>query len=237
VFLVLINLQFHNLYKSIIIREIMVLMDVKAVLYDLDGTIIDTERMHEEAWIRVCAEYGVVPSAQMLLQQKGMTGEAAVKMMFPPSLRTDAQYIIRKETEYALKNVAQVRIHAGFMEAYNVLTANPVGVAVCTSALPNLVSAVLDVLPELQCLRDRIICKGMYTKGKPSAEPLLAGLRELGLPETTPAMYVGDAFMDYLSAQNAGMRFVYFCPDDSRKDERIPDTVPIIKDHRELLGL
>jgi len=212
-------------------------MDVKAVLYDLDGTIIDTERMHEEAWVKVCADYAVVPSAQMLLHQKGMSGEAAVEMMFPPELRTHAPDIIRKETEYALENIAQVRLHAGFMEAYDTLTARGINVAVCTSALPNLVSAVLDVLPEIQCLKDRIICKGMYTQGKPSAEPLLVGLQKLGLPETTLGIYVGDAFMDYLSSQNAHMRFAYFCPDENRKDERIPDTVPVIKDHRDLLRL
>lgn len=77
----------------------------------------------------------------------------------------------------------------------------------------------------------------MYKQGKPQAEPLLLTADKMEL-KTNQCLYVGDAYYnDYLAAWNAGMNFIYFCPNAKNFDVRIPSEIFKITHHKELLKI
>ena len=53
---------------------------VKAVIFDMDGLMFDTERLAREAWYRAMAEYGYVVDDSTYLTAVGRTVEAACQI-------------------------------------------------------------------------------------------------------------------------------------------------------------
>ena len=105
----------------------------------------------------------------------------------------------------------------------------------CTSARQEFVDRVLESVPALRVLDGKVVCKEMFKEGKPSAEPLLVTLKHLGGLTADQAVYIGDAHADYGSAINVGMDFFYFCDSSSLDDQRIPQHIPRLYNHLELL--
>ncbi len=205
----------------------------KAVIYDFDGTIIDTEKLHEDGWIQALAPYGITPTRDMLLFQKGRSGEAAAKYMLPAEMHHLVDQVREAKATYVLEHLGEVPVLGNFNQAYERLRAEGLTVGICTSARPDFIDTLLHLTP-LKELAQTTVCKGMYQKGKPDPEPLLKTLEKIGGLTPQQAVYVGDAESDYQMARNTGMRFLYFCSGDH--DPKIPATVPKTNDHLEIFS-
>lgn len=210
-------------------------MSIEAVIYDLDETIIETGSLHEQGWMHALKLFNIVPSAEWLLFQRGKSGEDALKGILPEELYVHMGQIRDTKATYVLEHLGEVKVYAGFAECSEELQRRGIKQAICTSARPDFIQEVVRQVPPLAAFEGKIVGKGMYAKGKPAPDPLLATLKLLGNVESHNAFYVGDAQSDYLCAQNAGVEFVYFCSDVAARDERIPGSVKQINDHRELL--
>ena len=209
----------------------------QVVLYDMDGTIIDTDHLHLQAWQYTGRRYGFEVSSGQLSKLKGLSGKKTLEAL----LEVDDHSIISEASqikfEYLMAHLAEVEILGNFVEAYQRLQEKSIPIGVCTSARQEFVNGVLQKVPALSFLEGKVVWKEMFAEGKPSAEPLWTTFDHLKIPRTAPAIYVGDGFSDYGSAQKAGMPFYYFCPDQEKKDARFPKNVPVISDHRELIPL
>jgi len=212
----------------------------QAVIYDFDGTIIDTEQLHANGWRHVGARYGFEVTPKAIVQQRGLSGDKALRLMISAD-RTD---LLSKEkidemrdlkSGYVLEHAGSCPILPGFTETYESLKAQALLVGVCTSARADFIDAVLQQRTELGNLRGNIVSKGMFTKGKPDAEPLLKTLEHLGGIASANAVYVGDAHSDYMCAINAGVKYFHF--DAGTPDPRIPAEVVRMRDHRDLLTI
>lgn len=207
---------------------------IKGVIYDLDGTLISTEALHEKAWTHAAGEHGFSISDQMLADQRGMTNLDAAKMMLPQEKQYMAEQVAEIKASYVRNNFQGASLVPGVTETLDALSTDGRDVWICTSAPQGFVKGVFEVIPELQRLKGKVVWREMYTKGKPAAEPLLATLQRMGLlPDE--AVYIGDAFHDYESSRNAGVRFFFFLPKGAQDDPRIPESIPRISSHQELL--
>lgn len=208
---------------------------IQACIYDLDGTIIDTEKLHEEGWKYACGLQGVTPTLEMLLAQRGLPGDDAARLMLPVEKQDLVRVVREAKAAHVLDHLGEVLFLPGFPEAYQELSARDKKVGICTSARKVFIDAYVAKVPLLRSLEGKIIYKEMYTEGKPSPEPLLLAMQVLGGFNPAECLYVGDAYADYQSAVNAGMDFFYFRGPASMDDERIPPAIPRLSDHRELL--
>ena len=55
--------------------------NIKAVIFDMDGVLFDTERVYLESWIKVFKEYGYTMTKEMYIPLMG-TGRKNVKEVF-----------------------------------------------------------------------------------------------------------------------------------------------------------
>ncbi|MGN6174506.1 MAG: HAD family hydrolase [Streptosporangiaceae bacterium] len=180
---------------------------IEAVLFDLDGVIIDSEPVWEQVRRQVVAEHGGhwAPDAQQRL--RGMsTGEWAsylgtdLGVGLPP--QTSAALVIeRMEARYR----EQVPLLPGAVEAIRRLAAHwPLGLA--SSSPPVLIDAALDAAG----LRDSfaaVMSTEQVPRGKPAPDIYLAVAAQLGcLPETCAA--VEDSTNGLRAAAAAGMQVI-----------------------------
>jgi HAD superfamily hydrolase (TIGR01509 family) len=180
---------------------------IEAVLFDLDGVIIDSEPVWEQVRRKVVAEHGGhwAPDAQQRLM--GMsTGEWArylgtvLGVGLPPE--TIAALVIeRMEALYR----EQVPLLPGAVGAIRRLAAHwPLGLA--SSSPPVLIDAVLDAAG----LRDSftaVMSTEQVPRGKPAPDIYLAVAAQLGRPPGSCAA-VEDSTNGLRAADAAGMQVI-----------------------------
>lgn len=209
-------------------------MKTKGIVYDLDGTIISTIGLHERCWKRAARHFGVILSPQMLLDQKGMTEDAAAIMMLGKKYSDIGSSFVRIKRMFVLESVKEVKPYKSFIKTMGMLEKKGLKVWVCTSVFKKFVKEVYSHFKELNPLWHKTIAREDYKEGKPSAEPILLTLKKMRL-KPSETIYVGDAYSDYKASKNAGCRFVYFCRGE--RDKRIPKNVPGIRLHTEIIKL
>jgi pyrophosphatase PpaX len=225
-----------------------VLSGVQAVIYDLDGTIIDTEQFHRRAWELASREYGLGFSGEEIYHaSKGISSKKTLERILPPELPERGRIISdAAEAKFrymmGLMEQGDVELLPGFMETFDALQQYNLPLGICTSARQENVEALQrnrnsPISRILESLAGKVAWKEMFSNGKPSAEPLQVTLQMMGNLPPERAVYVGDAHPDYLCAHNAGTQFVYFCENLLQKVKEMPETVPTINDHRGLLAL
>ncbi|MFA4946275.1 MAG: HAD family phosphatase [Candidatus Micrarchaeia archaeon] len=208
---------------------------VKGIVYDLDGTIISTTKLHEEAWLHAGKRFGVKITGCFLLKQRGMPNDEAAEKLLRLKDGKLKKFVRAKEN-HAANNLKGARLCAGFASTLEKLVFGGTRVWVCSSAPGSLVGKILGRFPALRKLRGKTVSREMYYKGKPNAEPLLLTFAKMGL-KPRECVYVGDALSDYRAAKNAGCKFVYFCEKQKNRDKKIPKTIPHIARHAEILKL
>jgi len=205
----------------------------KGVIYDLDGTIIDTTHLHEMAWQEVGDSLGIHLSAEMLVKQKGVSNEEAVRLLFPSQGTEKVEQLVQKKNEYIANNFGKFVEVKGIAEVISELQKKEYKVWICTSAPKEFVMRVASEISVVDDIKDNIVWREMCKEGKPSPEPLLFTLKQMGLqaPET---VFVGDAWSDYKASIAAKIPFLYFSPEYSEPDSTIPDNIPRLKNHKEI---
>lgn len=207
---------------------------IDGIAYDLDGTITDTASLHEKAWVRAADDLGVSLTPDFLLDQKGLTGEEAARLVCEDEIAA-LRYSDTKR-EYVGEMFQEITIYEGFFETADKLRAQNRKVWICTSAPKSFIERIFAYEPRFRPFFDCTVYREMYANGKPDPEPLKLAFSRMHLAEAH-CVYVGDAYSDYMAAQNAGCKFVYFCDPETARDAKIPADTYSIAMHSQLLTL
>ena len=180
---------------------------IKAVLFDLDGTLADTAPDLAYALNRVREARGLPPlplSATRPYASHGARGLIGVGFNVQPG--EPGYDALREEflATYADNLCRQTRLFAGLLELLDQLDARALRWGVVTNKQERFALPLLELLK----VRSRAACiiGGDTTgKSKPHPEPLLAASRAIGkTPES--CVYVGDDLRDVQAGQAAGMK-------------------------------
>lgn len=180
---------------------------IKAVLFDLDGTLADTAPDLAYALNRVRSARGLAPlplAATRPFTSHGARGLLGVGFNIQPG---DPDYdALREEflAIYADNLCRETRIFAGMPELLDALQARGLPWGVVTNKQERFTLPLLEKLG----VRDRAACVvGGDTTGqsKPHPEPLLAASRAIGVAPDS-CVYVGDDRRDVEAGRAAGMK-------------------------------
>jgi beta-phosphoglucomutase len=110
-----------------------------AVLFDLDGVLIDTTALHYRVWDEFARGRGFVPSRQQLLETNGRRAEETIRLWLGPGL-SDAQVAAitadREINANRLLATEPVQPVPGAIEFVHALQRAGIPMAVATSATP-----------------------------------------------------------------------------------------------------
>jgi beta-phosphoglucomutase-like phosphatase (HAD superfamily) len=205
-----------------------------AFVYDLDGTVVESQHIHNEGWKYAASEFGIELTPKMLIDQKGMKGDEAAKMMLKIDDASLIQEFRKVKKQYVANHVGDMQLYPGFVDTVEFILTKDKHVWICTAASPPFVDKLMASIQNLAYFKNRIVTSDMYDKGKPNPEPLLKTLELIGGLKQSQGIYIGDAFSDYGCARNARTKFCYFNPAEDSWDERIPSNTMAIQKHTDL---
>ncbi len=193
----------------------------KAVLFDMDGLIIDTEKHYQTAWIQAAREMGFDMTTKEQLYLRSCSKKYAEPIMqgfFGPTFDYDKVRDRRKEImEEELKKHG-IKKKPYVDEILEYLKENGIKRALVTATPENRARKYLKEV-ELEESFDKIICADMVKKGKPDPDIYLYACSQIEeKPEDCLALE--DSPNGVRSAHGAGVD-VIMVPDLSEPDEEL----------------
>jgi 2-phosphoglycolate phosphatase len=179
---------------------------VRAVLFDLDGTLLDTAPDMVAALNVLRREEQLDPLPYLEVKPLVSHGaNALVRHAFPSADKALFEALrMRFLDRYAAALVVHTRPYEGVSEMLTYLDSAAIPWGIVTNKTEGLTGPLLEQLG-LRSRADVIVCGDTVAERKPHPLPLLYAAAQLGVaPGST--VYVGDAERDILAAQAAGMR-------------------------------
>ena len=179
----------------------------KAVLFDLDGTLVDTIPDIAAVMNAVLEELGFPPHPQKeYLAFVGWGSRELSRLSLPESARTEENIRAADrgmKTLYAKNPVARSRPYPGIKDALGALNRHGIGLAVLSNKPDELTQAVIEKLfPDIPFAVVRGGRDGVPNKPDPTSA--LAIARELSV-DPQDCFFVGDSDVDMRTAVNARM--------------------------------
>lgn len=182
---------------------------IRALIFDLDGTMCDSMPTHDEAWVRFLAAKGIEIDVERFLRETAGLRNAEIVASYlgngKPMSDAEALAIGReKEALYRQLYAPRLAPIAGLHAALDTLQADGFAVAVATSADRDNVAFTLGGLG-LAGRFATIVGAEDVARGKPHPDGYLLASERLGIaPEA--CLVVEDSRVGIEAARGAGMR-------------------------------
>jgi len=207
-------------------RKGTLLAEARGVIFDIDGTLVDTREAHLQAWQAAFAAFGVhVPRRQQEGQFGKHSQQWARALLSPREFEEFGQDIIaRKNAEY-FERLKTAAAFPGARELLRELKASGKLIALATGATWEELRLHLEKLCASASRRtgldraatqpgsegllrvDAVIYDAEVERGKPDPEVYVIARQRLGTaPQET--IVVGDSIYDVLAAGAAGLRCI-----------------------------
>lgn len=176
-------------------------MNIETVLFDMDGTLIDTNELILESFKHTFNHYGYQFSDQEILTFNG-----------PPLVDTfvglDSDLADEMIETYRTHNLAHheqyVKVFPEVIETLEALQRRGIPMGVVSAKMRTGVELGLEITG-IRDFFQTIVAVDDVTRAKPHAEPVLKGMKALqGKPEST--LMIGDNYHDIEAGHNAGVQ-------------------------------
>jgi HAD superfamily hydrolase (TIGR01509 family) len=169
------------------------------VLFDMDGTLVDTNYLHTLAWSRALGEAGEWAPMNAIHRLVGMGGDNLV----PTLLGHECPAAERARAAHYRELVSEARPFPGAGELVRVAHERGLTTAVATSSPSQELDAMLDLL-DLVGVVDATTTADDVESSKPGPEVFLVAMTKASL-DPTRTVAVGDSTWDVQAAQAAGI--------------------------------
>lgn len=179
-----------------------------AVLFDMDGLMVDTEPLAREAWAQVAAGYGATISDDLFGRMLGRrTVESAQLVLAELHLPLSVDELVSRKTGAYLATLeAGVPVMPGLWELLDAIERRGLPWAVATSTprpVAQVVLAYLGVTGRFQALA----CGDEVMHGKPAPDIFLLAAARLDVPPAV-CLALEDSAPGCAAAVAAGMRVI-----------------------------
>jgi beta-phosphoglucomutase len=177
----------------------------RAVLWDLDGVLIDTFELHFLTWREALSQEGVAFTRATLDRTFGQNNHDTLAYVLgrPPTPEQEARISARKEQRFRQAVRRSARAMPGADDLIRALHADGWRQAVASSAPPENISALMACLETADLLRVRV-SGDLVPIGKPDPAIFLLAARELSVPPAR-CVVIEDAPVGVQAAAQAGM--------------------------------
>jgi len=198
---------------------------ILGVLFDMDGLVLDSEKLFSRFWREACARFGYHMSYEQSLQMRALSrerGQQTLHRFFGP----DADYTAIRETRIDLMEAFiqenGVAVKPGIFELLAYLKERGIRTAITSSSPQERIRSYLG-RHGLDTAFDALVSGREVPRGKPEPDIYLRGAEVLGL-KSENCLALEDAPAGLLSAYRAECLPVMI-PDLDQPDE---DTIPLL---------
>lgn len=210
---------------------------VKAVIFDIDGTILDSVDLHAEAWQKTLKHFGFDLPIEDVRRQIGKGGDQLMPSLLPKHV-VDAQVEeIEKERADLFKReyLSEVRPFPRVRELFERIRADGKKIALASSAKADELETYTKIA-EIQGLTDVETSSDDAERSKPHPDIFEAAAEKLGLPKDA-LIILGDTPHDAEAATKAGIRIIgVLCGGSPEQELRDAGCIVIYRDPADLLA-
>lgn len=199
-------------------------MTIRGMILDIDGTLVDTNPAHVEAWRRTFQRFGYDVPAERIVVEVGKGGDKLIPSVLgqeEEDREGEALRKAQKEEFLAIAGAERFRVFAGVEELFRELRHRGIRSALATSSDEKHLDATLASAGlDLRRLPDVVVTRSPEDASKPSPDLVLSALEELCFPPGQCAM-VGDTVYDGQACQAAGVVFLGVLTGPATEDELV----------------
>lgn len=211
---------------------------IKAVIFDMDGLMINSERVTFDGYKKVMGEMGLTITEEFYTTLLGKTIQTA-KQLFADVYGADfcLDEVIPDVHKYMadLFDNEGVPLKKGLIELLEYLKANNYKTIVATSSHRNRVDHILE-LADIEKYFDDSICGDEVQNGKPNPEVFLKSCEKLGV-QPNEALVLEDSEAGIQAAHSGNIRVIcipdmkYPEPEFANKTTEILDSLDCVIDY------
>jgi HAD superfamily hydrolase (TIGR01509 family) len=181
---------------------------IQAVVFDMDGLMIDSEPLHKEAWRATLRRFGHEMNEALFARLMGLRiSEDAVLLREHFHLSASAEALARQRNDLFLASLpGRVEAMPGLRELMAEIGRRRLRCALATSGECRYVDTAMREL-KLDGVFDAMVVAEDVTRGKPSPDVYLLVAQRLGLPPAR-CLVLEDAPNGVRAAKSAGMKCV-----------------------------
>lgn len=184
-------------------------MAKRALIFDMDGTIVDNMAFHTQSWITFFERRGrVVDADEFFRTTAGRQGKEIIRSHMGEHLDDDEVAVLNHEKEAVYRELyaPHLKAVAGFEDLIADARSQGIALAVGTAAPPANVEFTLDGL-DLRRHFETVVGATDVPRGKPHPDVFLEAAKRCGA-EPANCIVFEDAPLGVEAARRAGMRVV-----------------------------
>jgi len=204
-----------------------------AIIFDMDGVIVNNSEYHEKAWSSFCNKYEI----ELIEDEKkqyifGTTNKTALEYIFKRELNKEEvkTYGDEKEELYRQRYQSDIKLANNLNEFLSTLKDNNISLAIATSADNDNVNFVMENTGIREYFAE-IVSSDQIKKGKPDPEIYLEAAKRIN-KETKECIVIEDSLAGIKAGKKAGMKVIAIT--STHKREVINEADLIIDDFSEL---
>ena len=183
-------------------------MALDAIIFDLDGTLVDTNSAHLDSWLYGLRENGFDFGRDRVEPEIGKGGDLLLPALVGESTTKRIGDDVRESVKRAFEKRANESTFRIFEDAEHLLEelrARGLKLALATSAGSDDLDVIMEsARVDLRKYFDHVVTKTEVESSKPEPDVLLAAARGLGVSPAQCAM-IGDTCYDAIAARKSGL--------------------------------
>ena len=186
-------------------------MTLHGMIFDVDGTLVDTNPAHIQAWGRAFRRYGHDVPPERIRVEIGKGGDLLVPSILGEDSEKQHGDALRKAQKEEFLTIAgreRFRVFPSVPELFQTLRERGIRTALATSSDErHLQATIRSAGIDLPALADVLVTKDDAEASKPAPDLLFVAVEKLDVSPSRCAM-VGDTIYDGQAGQAAGIAFL-----------------------------